>query len=119
MNVPIVLLGGILAVVLLDSIGSIASRKLNFNYGLLSPLSMLIFGMVGALAAQASSLYIGIGIATIVGLVDATVGWKISVLLNANMGSLEEDDLKFDITTVVFTVLFAVVCGFVGAYFWG
>ena len=52
-----VLVAGIAAVTLLDAIGSVASRKLDFNYTILSPLSMLIYGTVGAMAAQATGQF--------------------------------------------------------------
>ncbi|MGH1338613.1 MAG: hypothetical protein ACRBFS_21045 [Aureispira sp.] len=120
MTIYTILLGGLLAVLVVDSLGSIASRQFQFNYGLLSPLSMLIFGVVAAYAASISTFYTALSISALVGLFDATVGWKISKVLEANLGVLateEEDYLEW--STVVLTVIFALLCGGLGAYFWG
>lgn len=120
MNIYTVLITGCLAVLLLDALGSIASCHFNFNYGLLSPFSMLIFGMVAAYANPVSNFHIAISMAALVGLFDATIGWKTSKMLHANMGILAQEDsdhLEWD--SILFTIFFAVLCGIVGAYFWG
>ncbi len=109
-----------MAVFLLDTLGSIASRQFNFNYGILSPLSMLLYGLVGAWTAQVSGFYTGIAAAMLVALFDGTVGWKISMVLEANIGeAAKSDNTALEWNTVVLTVLFGLICGALGAYFWG
>ena len=66
----------------------------------------------------------GLAIAAAVGLYDGIVGWKISIVLKANLGKLgelvdEEEMNQMDVGTIIITVVFAVLCGGVGAYFWG
>lgn len=120
MTIYTILLGGFVAVTLLDSLGAIASRRFDFNYALLSPLSILIFGMVAAWAAPLSNFYTAVSIAGLVGLYDGTIGWKISKALDANMGVLaSEDSEQLEWRTIVLTISFAMICGMVGAYFGG
>lgn len=114
---------GILAVTILDSVGSIASRKLNFNYSALSGFSFLIYAIIGYYSASKIDMISGLTITGLVALFDAVIGWKICVALEANWGNLEEllgDDLnqkELDIPNVLFMVVLGIFIGWIGTLF--
>lgn len=80
------ILTGILSIALLDSFGAVLSRKLNFNYGLLSPVSFAIYTLVGYLVAKHNSLDIVLACNILIGMFDAIIGWNFSMKLKANTG---------------------------------
>lgn len=82
-----ILLTGLLTICLFDALGSIASRQFNFNFALLSPVSFIIYGTFGFIAAKNKNLITGVATATAIGLFDATIGWGISILLIGNAAS--------------------------------
>ena len=84
---------GILLVTITDALGSVASRKLYFNYGYLTPLSLGIYMIVGYLVSKEYGLTYAIISACIVGVFDATAGWQLSVALKANTG-LDDEQLE-------------------------
>ena len=84
-----ILLIGLLAVGLLDTLGSLASRQLDFNYSLLTPVSFIIYGTTAFIAARQKDLKTGVFLAAILGLFDSTIGWKVSMLLDANTGDID------------------------------
>jgi hypothetical protein len=47
---------GIVAVTLIDVLGSITSRKWNYNYALLTPLSFGVYTMIGYYVSETRSL---------------------------------------------------------------
>lgn len=109
------LLIGLVAVGLLDTFGSIASRLLDFNYSLLSFVSFIIYGATCFLAVKATNFKTGIIYGVILGFFDSTIGLKISMLLDANTG-----DYKFEITTavwvfmVIYMMAFGALTGLIG-----
>lgn len=109
------LLIGILAVGLLDTIGSIASRQLDFNYSLLSPVSFLIYGTTAFIATRRKDLKTGVFFAAILGLFDSTIGWKLSMLLDANTGGFAiEVTTGLWIMTAVLVIGFSALVGLLG-----
>lgn len=110
-----ILLGGLIAVVLLDTLGSIASRQLDFNYSLLSFVSFVIYGTTCFLATRTKDLKTGVLYGMILGFFDSTIGLQISLFLDANTG-----DSSYEMTTVlwIFTVVFMIgfgaLCGLIG-----
>jgi len=74
---------------LLEAISAIASSKLNFNYSYSSPVALLAYGLVAYFITKRTDRKIGIVYAVFVGLFDATVGWWLSIILNANTGNLK------------------------------
>jgi len=110
-----ILLIGILAVALLDTIGSIASRQLDFNYSLLSPVSFLIYGTTAFIATRRKDLKTGVFFAAILGLFDSTIGWKLSMLLDANTGGFAiEVTTGLWIMTAVLVIGFSALVGLLG-----
>lgn len=75
---------GTIAVLTLDTFGSLLSQRLKFPYTRLSPISLLLWATAGAIASRgaASGLVRALGLGWIagcaVGLLDSTVGWWIS-----------------------------------------
>ncbi len=102
-----ILLGGLIAVGLLDTFGSIASRQLDFDYTHLSFVSFIIYGTTCFFATMEKSLKTGIIYGMILGFFDSTVGLKISILLDANTG-----DYKYEITPTFWIFIVTYMIGF-------
>lgn len=83
-----ILLFGMLAVTLLDTVGSLASRQLNFDYSALGWVSFAIYGTTAFIATRKYGLATGVLFAAILGFFDASAGWAISTLLKANTAEL-------------------------------
>lgn len=67
-----------LAVLLLDTLGSLAARQWGFAYGSLSAISYLLYFCAGVGAGRLAGVWAG-GIAGgVTALIDATLGWAIS-----------------------------------------
>lgn len=108
---------GILAILFIDTVGSITSNKLNFSYSYLSPISFLIYTSIAFWVTRKINRKAGITIAALLGLIDATIGWKISMALGAN---IENATIEITLMTWVFTALFATgiaaLFGLIGAW---
>ena len=111
-----ILLGGIIAVALLDAIGSVASRQLDFDYARLSYVSFVIYATTGFLATRTVDLKTGVIYGALLGFFDSTIGLKISMLLDANTGdfSYEQLTLVIWIITVVVMIVFGAIAGLIG-----
>jgi ribose/xylose/arabinose/galactoside ABC-type transport system permease subunit len=101
-----ILLIGLVAVGLLDTFGSVASRLLDFNYSFLSPVSFLIYGTTAFLVTRNRDLKVGVLFGAILGFFDSTIGLKISILLDANTG-----DSAIELTTVLWVVTAILMTG--------
>lgn len=88
------LLAGVMLVTLLGLFGSIASRKFNFNYGMLSPVSFAIYTIVGYLVSKHSPIDITLCCTILIGMFEATAGWRLITKLKANTGGSEEQILE-------------------------
>src|SRR5688572_28156502 len=102
-----ILLSGLIAVGLLDTFGSIASRQLDFDYSLLSFVSFIIYGTTWFVATRTKNIKTGIVYGMILGFFDSTIGLKISMLLDANTG-----DHKYEITPVFWIFIVIYMIGF-------
>lgn len=80
---------GIILIALLDTFGAILSRKLKFNYGLLSPISFAIYTCIGYFISKNNSMDIAIACNILIGMFDAIIGWNVSIKLKANTGQAE------------------------------
>ena len=110
-----IFLAGILAVTLLDSLGAIASRQLSFNYSLLSVVSFIVYIGFAFLLTRQADKKTTIILTGLLGLFDATIGWKLSELLGANTGENNiEITITILITTAIFMTLFASLLGLLG-----
>ena len=98
--------GGIIVVTIIDTLGSIASRRLNFNYGYLAPISLMLYLFIGNQVSGLAGLKMALIASMIVGFYDATMGWKFAKLLKANTGISEEDEKKITVSMNLTAMLF-------------
>ncbi len=103
-----------LAVASVDAIGSLASRMFNFNYIFIWPASVLVYAILGFLLTKLENIKTCVWLTALLGVFDATVGWKISMLLNANTGSVNNNPtLQVWAITVIIVALYGAIVGFV------
>ncbi len=81
---------GLLAVTMIDVLGSISSRKMNYKYVYLTPVSFLVYGIVGYSGYYLATIAWTLLIVCTIGIYDGTIGWKLSIILKANFGDKEE-----------------------------
>ena len=119
MNInPIVILIviGLLAIVLIATVGAVASRKLNFRYSVLSLVSLLLYIVIGYLVARKADLFSALIATAVMGLFDGTVGWQLCLRFQANM-TVEEEEATMQIpesVRVLMMLVFSLICGWVG-----
>src|SRR5579885_1208685 len=85
---------GVVLITLLDSVGAIASNRMNFRYIKLIALSLAIYVFTGYILGKVAdfpvmALYMGL-----LGFFDGTIGLKLSIRFKANMGLSEEQGKK-------------------------
>lgn len=108
---------GLILVTLLDSLGSIASRELNFKYSNLSTISTIFYLLIAILITKKTDKKTGVIFTGLLGLFDATIGWKISMLLKPNIGNLKADvNLTVWIIMAILMTVFASIIGLIGAW---
>jgi hypothetical protein len=111
-----ILLTGCLTVFALDALSAIASRHFAFNYARLAPLSFIIYSIIGFVGAREADQTTGVILAAAIGFFDATIGWKTSMVLKANTGTLDNNpSVSKWISTAIFVTLLAAICGLVGS----
>lgn len=108
---------GVLLVTLLDSLGAIASRNFDFKYSNLSTVSTLLYLLIAFLITKKTDIKTGVIFSGLLGLFDATIGWKISMLLKANVGNLKtEINIGVWMIMAILMALFASIIGLIGAW---
>ena len=114
----ILFLIGLGLVTIVDVIGSIISRRLNFKYGYFGVLSLVAYTTIGFLvAANTGSALLTMTVVMLMGLYDAIVGWEISQKLKANHGYSKELMEKITIAhRILAGNLYAIVSGFLGYF---
>src|SRR5438270_9942968 len=105
-------IAGIALITLLNTFGAIASRKLKFNYGLLSPISFVIYTIVGFLISKDKPMDVVFACNALIGIFDATAGWNLLMKLKANTGGAEEQLVI--LTEGQRTILMTVIAGVFG-----
>ena len=115
-NVLLIVAAGALSVILLDMVGSFASLRFGFNYGILSVGSFIIYGVIGYAVMSASGrLRESIAAAVAVGAVDATLGWFLSWKIGP--GEIPNAPLAtIVVTALVVAVVIAGAAGAIGAW---
>jgi len=100
---------GIMGITILDSVGSILSRKLNFNYMLLTIVTIAIYSITSISIASIGNTKDGIIAGCVLGLFDATVGALIARKFEPNIGIGNSNDFKWKIESsmVLGLVVFA------------
>ena len=104
---------GVVAVLVLDTLGSFASRALGFNYGSLSVVSALIYLAVGAYGGIGAPGSRAAAAAAVVGIVEATIGWAISWAIGP--GKPEPDEPSTAASIAIAVVLVTLLAAGVGA----
>ena len=91
---------------------------LNFNFAYLSILSFTIYILLGYFIGAKANFSTALLASLIVGFYDATVGWKLSVMLKANMGMNTELIESISVTNALTIMLFvAPFFAFIGHLF--
>lgn len=110
-----ILLAGLLIVTLIDTVGAIASRKLNFNYMWLGVASGILYTCVAYQIALQGGLLLAVIVNNLIGFYDATVGLKLALALKANY-IVKEEEKKYLTTqyTVASMMLVASVLALLG-----
>ncbi|MDC0231007.1 hypothetical protein OAK19_03505 [Aureispira] len=72
-------------------LGSIASRKLGFKFSYLSLLSLIIYLEISYWGASLINPMSGITLAGLIGLFEATMGFKLMLKFNANIEDFREE----------------------------
>ena len=81
---------GIVAITIIDILGSVSSRKLNYKYVYGAPVSLFVYCLIGYKGHHTTTLPWTLLIVCLVGIYDGTVGWWLSVVLKANFADREE-----------------------------
>jgi len=114
----IFILAGFVVVSVLDVIGSILSRRLNFSYGYFTILSVVVYTYIAFSMSEKTNSWLATMIVTLlIGFYDGTVGWIISQTLKANYGKAKEFAQKMTFShTITAAIIFSMVCGWLGIY---
>jgi hypothetical protein len=106
---------GLFGILIIDILGSIASRRFDFNYAYLSIFSFVFYTYIGFSISKLCSLESALIINFVIGLIDATLGVFISIKLKAktNLTEKERRDKK-GLYSIVTVLIFALICTAVG-----
>jgi hypothetical protein len=102
---------GIISIIILDVVGSIASRIIGFKYVYFAPLSFAIYTYISFMITREVDWKIAILVVSLLGIFDATIGWKLSAYFRANM------DMKYQITlqNVLSMAFLTTIFGIIGS----
>ena len=114
-DILIIIFFGILLVTLINSLGSVVSRRFNFNYGWFIIFSILIYTLIPYYLAKKTSFEIAFIANCLIGIYDATIGHKISIILKANIGASKDDDPKITLTIrLIIMILLSLILTYLG-----
>jgi hypothetical protein len=112
---------GLVGILIIDIFGSIASRKLDFNYVYLSVLSFVLYSYIGFSISESCGIASALITNFVIGLIDGTLGVFISVKLKANTNLTEKErrDIPgiYTVLTVLFFALISTIVGYAFALF--
>ena len=105
---------GIFSITLVDTLGAVASRKMNFKYIYLSIFSFAIYILFAFFFSKEYILTNVLLTNAILGLYDCTIGLWLSIVLRANNGLTAEQikelfTLKSSIAMIVISVIFGLM----------
>jgi len=101
----LVAVGGCIAILVIDTGGSLVSRSTGMNYGYFAILSFAIYAGVGILAAHLHSSAAAAVAGFLVSALDATVGWWISWQIGPGRVNVVDKHLAIVLaTTGIFVV---------------
>lgn len=113
MNIIYILSIAISSILIIDSLGSILSRKLNFKYTWLSVLSILTFSFAAIYIAKLEGWFIGVFLTGLLGVFDSTIGLLIAKKLKANLGENSNYSWEISPKLIVNVFLFASIIAFI------
>ena len=99
---------GALAILLLDSVVSLLARQIRIPYALFLPASIIVYFWVTYRAASYLNIPGAIGFGAFLGLVDATIGCKISNWLGADTAGIS---ITMTIGTWITAVFWVMIYG--------
>ena len=105
---------GVVAVLVFDTLGSLAARRFRFAYPNLAPGSFAIYMVVGYAAGAAEPVSMGILAGAVVALIESTVGWAISWKIGPGRPSVTPSLTVILRTVAIVTALGAVFGGLGG-----
>lgn len=109
------LTSGLFVIILISTYGAILSRKLSFNYANLGVLSGILYCVLGFVISQKADLTTALIINGLLGLVDSTLGFLLSIHFKANSGYRKEQSLKMiSVKTSTGMILFAMILSSIG-----
>lgn len=111
------LLSGLAIITVIDTVGAILSRKLQFKYVYLTVVSGALYIIMGYLVSLKFSLGIALGVNAILGLYDGSAGLWLCLKLKANIDNREETADMLNVKTAVTMMVVAVVLGLIGHAF--
>lgn len=100
------IIGALVAITILDTLGAVASRIFKFNYTSLAILSCTVYGLIGYLISPVSGLSMALLASLIVAFYDGTIGWTLSKKCKPNFGVSEELIQKISATSNLTVMLF-------------
>ena len=104
------------AIAVVDAIGAAASNQLHFNYAYIMPASVGIYVLLALFISKMGTVKNAAFYTALLGLFDATVGWKISIALGANTGRTNYNPTPAVwVVTVVFVMLYGALLGLLTA----
>jgi hypothetical protein len=110
-----IILGATALLLLLDIVGELAGKPLGFPYPSLGVVSLLIYIAVGALGAWRASFISGFLAATLVGLLDGTLGPTVAWLVGAGPVAQDISEPRVFAYSVSVVTLIAAAGGLLGA----
>ena len=105
---------GVLAILVFDTLASLASLKFGFPYTNAIIGSILIYITIGYLMFRKGGFFVAIGSALLVQAVDGTFGWYISWQIGPGAMPPENVNITVLITIFVYVLIFAAVCSAIG-----
>lgn len=115
-NAFILFLLGIFVVLLVDTLGAMASATLNFNYGYLSVITLAAYIYFPYLIAKTGSKIATILYAIMIGLFDATLGFYISEYIRRRFGAATP--LWLPSSLVIIPIISILGCSLLGMLSW-
>ncbi len=112
------LLAGLLTITIIDTVGAILSRKLQFKYAYLSILSFILYFSMGYLVMLRFDVEKVLVINALLGIYDGSVGLWLSLKLNANTGYDNEKVARLTgINAAFISMVLAIILGVTGSAF--
>lgn len=106
---------GLAVIIFISTIGAVGSRKLDFKYSYLGVISVLLYIGLGFLISKQEGILHVLIINGILGLLDSTLGYNLSISFKANNGYAKQESLKMiGLKTSIGMILFTVALGLVG-----